>query len=244
MAIQNTCDGPILNSPNHVGSALYQQECTHYVSQAIKSGFTHIDTAQAYGNEQSVGKALAAHFSENPRESLFVTTKFDRLLPNESVRSVLEDQLRKLQVSYVDLYLVHWPVPFEGRLGPIWKEVEQLKRDGLAKEIGISNYRVEDLDELLPTITERPDGILPSVHQIELHPHVLDTTLPILEIGKKYGIQVASYGGLTPIIRMADGPVRAIAESIVKKWREARKDATVGHVMLKWLDAKGAIAVT
>lgn len=152
--------------------------------------------------------------------------------------------MRKLQVSYVDLYLVHWPVPFEGRLGPIWKEVEQLKRDGLTKEIGISNYRVEDLNELLPTITERPDGIFPSVHQIELHPYVLDTTLPILEIGKKYGIQVASYGGLTPIIRMVDGPVRTIAESIVKKWRDAGKDVTVGLVMLKWLDAKGAIAVT
>lgn len=220
------------------------QDVTNYVLQAIDAGFTHIDTAQMYGNEAFVGKALATHFSKHPRESLYVTTKFDKVSPNQSIRAVFEEQLRKLQVSYVDLYLVHTPVPFEGRLGEIWKEVEQLKRDGLTKEIGISNFRVEDLNELLPTITDRADGILPAVHQIELHPYVLDTALPIMEIGKKHGIQIASYGGLTPVIRKTDGPATPVIEGIVKKWKDAGREATAGHTMLKWLDAKGAIAVT
>jgi diketogulonate reductase-like aldo/keto reductase len=176
---------------------LYQQDVTGHVSQAINAGFKHIDTAQAYGNEQHVGKALAAHLaaSNTTRDSLFITTKFSNLLSGQSVRSVLEDQLRELRVDHVDLYLIHWPIPFEGRLGELWKEVEELKREGLAKEIGISNFRVEDLDEMLPTITKRKDGILPSVHQIEFHPYVLDTALPIMEVGKEHGIQTASYGG-------------------------------------------------
>lgn len=225
---------------------MYQQDVTDHVSQAIDAGFTHIDTAQMYGNEEYVGKALAAYFSKPgvTRESLYVTTKFSALSAGQSVRSLFDDQLRKLQLSYVDLYLVHTPVPFQGKLGEIWKEIEQLKREGLTKEIGISNFRVEDLNELLPTITERENGILPSVHQLEFHPYVLDTVVPIMKIGEKHGIKIASFGGLTPVIRKTDGPVTPVVDAIVKKWKDAGKEGTAGLVMLKWLDTKDAIAVT
>jgi diketogulonate reductase-like aldo/keto reductase len=105
---------------------------------------------------------------------LYITTKiYDvDVGPSNSrlpVKDVLKKQLKDLQVDYVDLYLIHSPVFYIGRdggLAELWKEVEEVKREGLAKDIGISNFRVDDLNELLPTITTRSDGILPAVNQV------------------------------------------------------------------------------
>lgn len=145
------------------GTALYSRDVTNNVRLALDSGFTHIDTAQAYNNEDSVGVALASHFKTQPRSSLYITTKLFGLKPGETVRSVLSSQLKKLQVDYVDLYLWHTPIGFEGKLGGVWKQFEEIKQEGLAKSIGVSNFRSKDLEELLSSAS-----VVPAVNQVRL----------------------------------------------------------------------------
>lgn len=94
-----------------------------------------------------------------------MTTKFENKSSSETVKDVLKQELADLKLDYIDLYLWHTPVNFVGRLGQVWKEFEEVKRDGLAKEIGISNFRLGDLDELLGDI-ERSGGEIPVVHQV------------------------------------------------------------------------------
>jgi len=228
------------------GTALYGQDVAPLVVQALETGFTHLDTAQMYLNEELVGAGLATYLSNTSldRSSIFVTTKFWSKKPEETVKDVLRTELVALKLEYVDLYLVHTPTAFQGKLGELWKEFEQLKQEGLAKEIGISNFRVEDLEELLDSV-ERSGGEVPVVHQIEFHPYTLKSTLPILEIHKKYGITLASYGGQTPVTKKKDGPVTPEIERIAKDLSsQSGTKVTPGQVLFKWLESKEAIAVT
>lgn len=227
------------------GTALYGQDATSQVVQALQTGFKHLDAAQFYSNEKSVGEGLAIYLSSTSqdRSSVFVTTKFGKKDPGQTAKDVLKTELANLKLDYVDLYLIHTPVAFEGKLGTLWKEFEELKKEGLAKEIGISNFRVGDLEELLGSI-ESNGGEVPAIHQIEFHPYLLKYNLPILEIHKKYGITLASYGGQTPVTKK-DGPVTAELQRIAGALEiETGKKVTPGQVLLKWLDAKEAIIVT
>jgi diketogulonate reductase-like aldo/keto reductase len=143
---------------------LYGRDASTQVVQALEVGFTHIDTSQMYGNEKSVGKGLKSFLSSPSapaREDLFVTTKFASKSPSQTIKQVLEVQLQDLGLTYVDLYLLHTPVNYVGQLGTIWKQFEEVKQAGLAKEIGISNFRVGDLEELLAS-----GGEVPAVHQV------------------------------------------------------------------------------
>jgi diketogulonate reductase-like aldo/keto reductase len=141
------------------GTALYQQDAQNTVQTAIATGFTHIDGAQLYGNEDSMGAAIRA--SGKPRSELFVTTKLGRLQPGQTAKTALQVSLDKLGLEYVDLYLVHAPSLHADRLKAVWKEMEECKRGGLAKSIGVSNFGVEHLQEVL-------DGVefLPAVNQV------------------------------------------------------------------------------
>jgi len=228
------------------GTALYGQDAASQVIQALETGFTHLDAAQFYSNEGSVGAGLATYLSNASldRSSIFVTTKFGSKKPGQTVKDVLKIELAALKLDYVDLYLIHTPTAFQGKLGELWKEFEALKQEGLTKEIGISNFRVSDLEELLDSV-EGSGGEVPVVHQIEFHPYTLKSTLPILEIHKKYGITLASFGGQTPLTKKKDGPVTPEIERIAKDLSsQSGTKVTPGQVLLKWLDAKEAIAVT
>jgi len=228
------------------GTALYGQDAASQVVQALDAGFKHLDAAQFYNNEKSVGKGLATYLSNTSqdRSSIFVTTKFGSKRPGQTVKDILKAELSDLKLDYVDLYLIHTPTAFQGKLGALWKEFEELKKEGLAKEIGISNFRVGDLEELLESI-QNDGGEVPAVHQIEFHPYLLKYNLPILEIHKKHNITLASYGGQTPVTKKKDGPVTAVLERIAGSLESTNgKKATPGQVLLKWLDAKEAIAVT
>lgn len=121
---------------------------------------THIDAAEIYENEDTVGEAIAEYLASPgapPRSSLFVTTKLKDGPPVEGLKKFLA----KLRLDYVDLYLIHFPMPFEGRLPEVWKEFEEAHRLGLAKSIGVSNFRLVDLEKILPTAV-----IPPSVNQV------------------------------------------------------------------------------
>ena len=131
------------------------------VTAAINAGFTHLDGAQAYGNEESLGAGIAA--AGKPREQLFVTTKLNTPAEGMSVRDKLVESLTKLRLDYVDLFLIHTPVHFPKpwRLKEVWKQMEALKKEGLTRSIGVSNFRVAQLREVLDD-AEFP----PSVNQV------------------------------------------------------------------------------
>lgn len=148
------------------GTALYSQDASAFVRQAIETGITHLDGAQAYGNEETLGKGVV--LSKKPRSELFITTKLKRLDPGQTVKDTLVDSLKKLGVDYVDLFLIHDPTPHqkEGRLPDVWSQVEALKDEGLAKSVGVSNFKVEDLNEILPGAK-----IIPSINQVGRKSH-------------------------------------------------------------------------
>lgn len=136
------------------------------VEEALKVGYRHIDTAAAYRNERGVGAAIAA--SGIPREEIFVTTKlWNSQQGYESTLGAFRKSLDRLATEYVDLYLIHWPVPTEGRALDTWRAFERIQEEGGARTIGVSNFRSEDLEML-----EREAAVQPTVNQIELHPHL------------------------------------------------------------------------
>ena len=137
------------------------QEAEQAVAWALEAGYRHVDTAQAYENEASVGAALRA--SGVPRDEVFVTTKF---LPSQrDPERELEGSLERLGLDRVDLYLVHWPLPRLDRYVESWLVMEELRAEGLATSIGVSNFLPEHLDRLAAA-----SSTVPAVNQIELHP--------------------------------------------------------------------------
>ncbi|KAF8077808.1 NADP-dependent oxidoreductase domain-containing protein [Lyophyllum atratum] len=222
------------------GTALYGRDAAEFVRIAIDNGITHLDGAQMYNNEDTLGAGIKA--SGKPRSELYIVTKLKGLSPGQTVKQALEESLRKLGVDYVDLFLIHDPTPARkvGKLKEQWKAMEGVQKDGLAKSIGVSNFKVEDLEEIL-------DGaeIIPAVNQIELHPYVWKAAEPIVNLGKEHGIMTASYGGQTPIVRVPEGPVNEVLPRIRERLEKTRgQPVSSSQVLSKWLLQKGAIVVT
>ena len=141
------------------GTALRGRDATKIVSVAIQNGFTHLDGAQMYLNEASLGAGIVA--SRKPRSELYITTKLASLAPGETPKSALVKSLERLDVDYVDLYLVHQPRQHVGRLKEVWKGMEEAKAAGLTKSIGVSNFTADHLKEILEVAT-----VLPAVNQV------------------------------------------------------------------------------
>ena len=144
-------------------------EVEQSVSKALEVGYRSIDTAAAYNNEEGVGKAIKA--SGIPRQELFITTK----VWNEDQRqgntlAAFEASCRRLELDYIDLYLIHWPVA--GRYKETWQALEKLYEDGLVRAIGVSNFHIHHLEDLLPTCQ-----VVPAVNQVEFHPYLVHTDL-------------------------------------------------------------------
>src|ERR1700731_2443526 len=129
------------------GTALSKKDSSDAVRVAVLNGMTHFDTAQAYKNEEGLGRALVD--SERPRSAFFVTTKLGALRPGQSVEAALDEALQRLQVRYVDLFLVQDPLQHQGTLRDVWKGMERVQQQGFARNIGVANFTVAHLRELL-----------------------------------------------------------------------------------------------
>ncbi|KAL2066634.1 hypothetical protein VTL71DRAFT_2705 [Oculimacula yallundae] len=198
---------------------------------AIDTGYYHLDGAQVYGNESELGAAIKK--SGIPREKLYVTTKIDGVKP-QNTKEAFNTSLKKLGLDYVDQYLIHapWFAKSPADIQAKWADLEVIHASGKAKSIGVSNFRVQDLEAILETAK-----IIPAINQIEYHPYLQHTEL--LEFQKKHGIIASAYGPLSAITRAAPGPVDGVYERLAKKY-----DVTPGEIALRWVIDQGIVAVT
>ncbi|MDR1238255.1 MAG: aldo/keto reductase [Propionibacteriaceae bacterium] len=158
------------------------------VEQALELGYRHIDTATGYHNETEVGKAIKA--SGLARDELFITTKFSNVDHRTGdVKGAFNRSLEMLDSDYVDLYLIHWPMPKLGKFVQTWLEFEEFYRAGQAKAIGVSNFMIENLEQLAANAT-----VTPAVNQVELHP--LFQQRELRAYLAKVGIKVEAWGPL------------------------------------------------
>jgi methylglyoxal/glyoxal reductase len=182
---------------------------------ALEHGYRHIDTAALYKNEEIVGSAVRK--SDVPREHVFVTTKvWNSDLREGTVAQAMDASLRRLQMDYVDLYLIHWPV--KGKYMQAWGVMEQLYKQGKVRAIGISNFMIPQLEELLPHCTVKP-----AVNQVEWHPRMRPKGL--LERCHKEGIVFESW---SPILQ---GKVAQIPEIVAIA---AARGKTAAQVAIRW----------
>ncbi|GHJ85377.1 hypothetical protein NliqN6_1779 [Naganishia liquefaciens] len=202
------------------GTALYQKEAKDSVKMAYSEAHMHhIDCAEMYANEESVGQAIKELGVK--RDDVFLTTKCGSADPRKS----LEKSLKLLGVDQVDLYLIHSPeLVKETGLGKSWQIMEELQKEGKTKSIGVSNYRVSDLEEVLKVAK-----VVPSVNQIEVHPYVYSKAQSLLDFCHSKGIHIESYGPLSTLIRAPGGPVDPVVKDIAQELV-----ATEGQVLLKW----------
>lgn len=195
-----------------------EQEVYEAVREALRVGYRSIDTAMIYENEAGVGRALKD--SGIPREEIFLTTKvWNKDQGYEQTLAAFETSLTKLGVDYVDLYLIHWPMPDEDLYMDTWRALEQLYRDGKTKAIGVSNFHIPHLTRVLEEGT-----VVPAVNQIELHPFLSQEA--IREFCQKNGIVVEAW---SPLMKGRD----ALTEPVITEIA-ARHGKTPAQVVLRW----------
>jgi diketogulonate reductase-like aldo/keto reductase len=187
------------------------RECEEAVSFALEAGYRHIDTAQAYGNERSVGTALRD--SGVPRDEVFVTTKF--YPEREDAEEEAKRSLDRLGLDHVDLYIIHWP-----KGGPTWawEGMQRARQNGFARSIGVSNFSVAELEELAG-ITDGP----PAVNQVQFSP--FEFRRGLLEACEARGIALEAYSPLGTGRHLGDPRVGEIAE---------RLGRTPAQVLIRW----------
>jgi len=200
-------------------------EAENAVRCALESGYRHIDTAAVYGNEESVGRALAD--SGVPREEVFVTTKvWINAFGRDATRQACEDSLQRLGLDYVDLYLIHWPV--DDTMMGAWEAMQKLRDQGKCRSIGVSNFSVRRLEEAFFPHTDE----VPAVNQVEFHPFLFKKDL--LEYCVTKGIRIESWGSLTRSEKFGNPTLAEIA-------RETGK--TPAQVLLRWHLQHGVIII-
>ena len=186
--------------------------CEDAVLAALDAGYRHIDTASIYGNEGSIGKALKK--ASIPREDIFITTKLWND-DHDNPQKALSDSLRKMQLDYVDLYLIHFPTLERNNS---WKILEGIYGEGKAKSIGVSNFTIRHLKQLL----EKAE-IAPSVNQVEFHPYLYQKEL--LDFCNEKGIWLEAYSPLTHGYKLKDQKLVKIAR---------RYNKSTAQILIRW----------
>ncbi|WP_226038251.1 aldo/keto reductase [Aquibacillus saliphilus] len=211
-----------------VGLGVFKMEDGTSVYEAVKSaldiGYRHIDTASFYENEEGVGKAIRD--SGVPREEIFITTKvWNDEQGYEEALVAFQRSLDRLQLDYVDLYLVHWPVP--GKYKDTWRALEKLYREGKARAIGVSNFLPHHLEDLLTSVE-----IKPMANQIELHPQL--TQVETRKYCEKHNIVVEAWSPL--------GKARYLDEPVLMELATKYKK-TPAQIIIRWDYQSGIVTI-
>ncbi|OAS16665.1 aldo/keto reductase [Paenibacillus oryzisoli] len=216
----------------YLGLGVFKVEDGPEVVQAVKAalqlGYRSIDTAAIYGNESSVGQGIREGMAEQglTRDQLFVTSKvWNADLGYESTIAAYEASLEKLGLNYLDLYLIHWPV--QGKYVEAWRALETLYQEGRVKAIGVSNFQIHHLEDVMGTAS-----IKPMVNQVELHPLLAQTDLH--DFCKTHGIQLEAWSPLMQGQLLDNPTLKGIAE---------RHGKSIAQVILRWDLERGIVTI-
>jgi methylglyoxal/glyoxal reductase len=203
-------------------------ELVNAVKSAIKNGYRSIDTAAIYNNEEGVGQAIREGIEELniPREDLFITSKvWNSDLGYESTIAAYEKSLKKLGLEYLDLYLIHWPV--KGKYKEAWKALETLYKEGRVRAIGVSNFQIHHLEDLM-----KDAEIKPMVNQVEYHPRL--TQIDLKAFCHQNGIQLEAW---SPLMQgqLLDNP---ILQEIANKHNKS-----IAQVIIRWDLQNGVVTI-
>lgn len=200
------------------------KQVTQAVSTALDMGYRHIDTAAIYGNEKGVGQAIAQH--RIPRNEVFITSKlWNADQGYQSTLQAFEQSLERLQTDYLDLYLIHWPVP--GKYKHTWRAMEKLYKDGRIKAIGVSNFLQHQLEDLMASAT-----IKPMVNQMEFHPLLVQQSLMDFCINNEI-----QYEAWSPLMQGKIFDIGFMQELATKY------NKTVAQITLRWDLQKGVVTI-
>ncbi|MBA3791462.1 MAG: aldo/keto reductase [Rubrobacter sp.] len=202
------------------------QDTVEAVREALRIGYRHIDTAEMYGNEKEVGEAIRD--SGLDRDDIFVTSKLNNSFHEPAdARKAFDDTLSDLGTDYVDLFLIHWPLPtlYDGDYVSTWKVLEEFKSDGRARSVGVSNFQAEHLERLAAE-TET----VPSVNQIEVHPYFANDA--VRAYGREHGIVTEAWSPIAQGGVLEDSTITRIANKVGK---------TPAQVVLRWHVQRGDI---
>ncbi|GLU28379.1 aldo/keto reductase [Brucella sp. NBRC 12950] len=221
-----------LNDGNYIpqlGYGVWQignDEAISAVSEALKVGYRHIDTAAIYGNEEGTGKAI--NESGIARGDIYLTTKlWNKEQGYESTLKAFDESLRKLGTEYVDLYLIHWPLPSKDLFMETWRAFIKIKEEGRAKSIGVSNFRTADLERIL-----KESDVVPVLNQIELHPQFQQDELRLFH--SKHNIATEAWSPLGQGTILENTTLKTIAEKHGK---------SVAQIILRWHIETGNIVI-
>lgn len=193
------------------------EEAVSSVKAAIELGYRSIDTAAFYENETGVGQAILE--VSVPREELFITTKvWNSNQGYETTLAAFDESIKKLGLDYLDLYLIHWPLPAKGKYKETWKALEKLYKDGKVRAIGVSNFNISHLEDLIADCE-----VVPMVNQVEYHPCLTQTELH--EFCKKNQIQLEAWSPLMRGKLLGEPTLVEIAQKYQK---------SVAQIILRW----------
>jgi 2,5-diketo-D-gluconate reductase A len=201
-------------------------ETVEAVGRALEAGYRHIDTAEMYRNEKEVGEAVRA--SGLDRSDVFVTSKLNNGFHRpDDARRAFDESLSDLGFDYLDLFLIHWPLPtlYDGDFVSTWRALEEFQRDGRARSIGVSNFQVDHLERLAAET-----DVVPAVNQIELHPYLLNDD--VRAYGEAHGIATQAWSPIAQGNVLEDPVITAIAD---------RLDRSPAQVVLRWHIQRGSI---